>query len=148
VIDTAFLLPLAGIAFGAVGVVLNTLADREHLTRLIGSTLSGTGRAFTEDDVLRLVGPFRAAGGVLVAVLVAVLLLTAVRMRAGRNWARLLLTAAALLGMVNFLSSVLVSGAALALTWNLAGVAFTVAAVIYLFRPEAAEFFADRTKRR
>lgn len=143
-IDTAFLLAIAGIVVGVAAAVFNTLADREHLTRLIRQTLSGTGRPFTEADVLRLVGPFRLAGGIAVALVAGLLLLAAVRARAGRNWARLLLAAFALLDTINFLSSVSASGAVPDLTWNLAGVAFTVAAVMYLFRPESSRYFADR----
>jgi hypothetical protein len=50
--------------------------------------------------------------------------------------------------MVNFLGAVTSSGAAPDLIWNLAGVAFAVAAVIYLFRPESMAFFTESKKRR
>jgi hypothetical protein len=40
------------------------------------------------------------------------------------------------------------SGAALDLMWNLAAVAFVAAAVVYLFRPESAKYFAELKKRR
>src|SRR5690348_9270712 len=90
-IDTAFRLDLAGIVLYALGFVVNTLMDREHLIRLIRDALTGTGQPFTEDDVLRLLAPFRVAGGITIAVLTGLLILAAVAMRRGRNWARLLL---------------------------------------------------------
>jgi hypothetical protein len=49
--------------------------------------------------------------------------------------------------MVNFLSAVVSNGAALNLIWSLAGVAFTVTAVIYLFRPDSMKYFTEVKKR-
>ena len=147
-IDTAFLLAVVGIVLYATGMVLNTLVDREHLVRFIRETLSGAGQPFTEDDVLRLVAPFRLVGGIGMALLAGLLILVAVLMRAGRNWARVLLTGFALLSMINFLGAVSSTGAAPNLIWNLGGVAFWVAAVIYLFRPESITFFTESRKRR
>ena len=147
-IDTAFLFSIAGIVLLSLGTVLNTLVDREQLAQFIRRTLSDTGRPYTEDDVLALVGPFRTAGGIGVALLALLLILVAFRMRAGRNWARLLLTGFTLLVMVNFGMDVSASGAALDLIWTLAAVACLVAAVIYLFRPESIRYFAERRARR
>jgi predicted membrane channel-forming protein YqfA (hemolysin III family) len=49
--------------------------------------------------------------------------------------------------MVNFLGAVSAEGAAPELIWTLGGVAFWVAAVIYLFRPESMTFFTESKKR-
>jgi hypothetical protein len=147
-IDTAFQLTLAGILLGSVGTVVTTLLDHEEVVRLIRRMLSGAGQPYTEADVLGMIVPFRIAGGVGVAVSALLLGLVALRMRAGRNWARVVLTGFALLSMINFLSAVTSSGAALDLIWSLGGVAFSVAAVIYLFRPESGRFFAEQKRRR
>jgi hypothetical protein len=147
-IDTAFQLTIAGIVFGVIGTVVTTLADHEQIVRLVRGTLTRTGQPFTEDDVVSLIGPFRIAGGVAVAVVAGLILLVAFTMRAGRNWARLLITMFTLLDMVNFLGAITASGAAPNLIWHLAGVAFAVAAVIYLFRPDSMTFFTESKKRR
>jgi hypothetical protein len=147
-IDTAFQLTIAGLVLGVIGTVVTTLADHEQVVRVVRSMLTRTGQPFTEDDVVSLIGPTRIAGGILVALAAGVVVLVAFKMRAGRNWARLLLTLFALLGMVNFLGAVTASGVALVLIWNLAGVAFWAAAVVYLFRPESMTFFTESKKRR
>lgn len=147
-IDTAFQFTVAGIVFGAIGTVVTTIADHEQVVRLIRSTLTRSGEPFTETDVVNLIVPFRIGGGLAVALLAGLILLVAFKMRAGHNWARLLLVVITLLDMVNFLGGVSASGAALDFIWSLAGVAFAVAAVIYLFRPESMTFFAETKKRR
>lgn len=133
---------------GAIGTVVTTLADHEEVVRIARSALTRTGEPFTENDVVELIGPVRIAGGFMIAVVAGLILLVALKMRAGRNWARLLLTLFALLSMVNFLGAVSASGAALDFIWDLGGVACWVAAVIYLFRPESIAFFAESKKRR
>jgi len=147
-IDTAFQLTIAGLLLGLIGMVVNTLADHEQLVLLVRDALTRSGQPFTENDVVGLIGPFRVALGFLLAVGAALVVLVALKMRAGRNWARLLLTLFAVLSMVNFLSAVSSSGAALDFIWELGGVAFWAAAVIYLFRPESMSFFSESKKRR
>jgi hypothetical protein len=148
VIDTAFLLALAGIVFGAVGTAVTELFDRDRIVGLVRETLDRTGEPFGDADVVRLIGMFRIAGAVGILVFSGLLLLVALKVRAGRNWARLLLTLFAMLAMVNFLAAVTAEGAALSLIWSLAGVAFTVTAVIYLFRPDAVKYFTEIKKHR
>lgn len=133
---------------GAIGAVVTMLVEHEQLAQLIRGALTRSGEPFTENDVVNLIGPFRIGGGLVVAVVSGLILLVAFKMRAGRNWARVLLTLFTLLDMVNFLGAVSESGVALDFIWSLAGVAFAVAAVIYLFRPESMTFFAESKKRR
>jgi hypothetical protein len=147
-VDTAFLLTLAGIVFGAIGTAVTTLFDRERMVGLVRDALDRTGDPFTDADVVRLIDPFRVAGAVGILILAGLLLLVAFKMRAGRNWARLLLTLFALLEMISFLSAVASDGAARNLIWSLAGVAFAVTAVIYLFRPDSVKYYTEAKKRR
>jgi len=147
-IDTAFQLTLAGLVFGVIGTVVTTLADHEQVVLLVRSALTRTGQPFTEDDVVSLIGVFRVVGGLALAIGAGLIVLVAFKMRAGRNWARLLLTLFAVLSMVNFLADVSDTGAAPELIWTLGGVAFWAAAVIYLFRPESMSFFSESKKRR
>jgi hypothetical protein len=147
-VDAAFWYTLVGIVLWAVGTVVTTLVDRGPLARMVREALSQSGQPFTEADVVSMVGVFRFAGGTLVALLAGLLVLVALKMRAGRNWARITLIAAAALGLFDFAGAVSAQGAALVLIWNLAGVAFLVAAVAQLFGPEPATYFAGGRERR
>jgi hypothetical protein len=147
-IDTAFLLVLAGIVFGAIGAVVTTLLDHERIAELVRDALNRVGDPYNEGDVVRLIGTFRVGGAVVIMLIAGLLLLVALKMRAGKNWARITLTGFAVLEMINFLSAVSDSGAALDLFWSLAGLAFTVAAVIHLFQADSVKFFAEIKKRR
>lgn len=147
-VDTAFLFVIAGIALGSVGAVFTTLLDRAQVVRMVRDALSRSGQPFTEADVVGMVGTFRLAGVIAIAVVAGLLVLVAIKLRAGRNWARILLTVFTLFGVFDFAGSVAADGAALVLIWNLAGVAFLAAAVVYVFRPESAKYFAARRERR
>jgi hypothetical protein len=147
-IDTAFQLAVAGILVGLIGEALVVSLDRDQLVHFIREMLTSAGTPFTEDDVVGFIATFRVALFLGTAVFIGLLVLFAFKMRAGRNWARVLLTAFTLLRMVNFLAAVTASGAELKLIWSLAGVAFSVAAVIYMFRPESSKFFVESKQRR
>jgi hypothetical protein len=147
-IDTAFKASLAGAAIGAIATIVTTLLDREWLVALVRDTLSGANLPDGEQDVEAAVGTFRVAMVFGIAVFVGLSVLFAVKMRAGRNWARMVITVLAVLGVLSFLSAMAGSGAELRLIWSLAEVAFAVTAVIYMFRPESSAYFAEHRKRR
>ena len=101
-IDTAFLFTITGIVLGSIGTVLTTLVDRARIAAMARDALSRSGRPYTEADVLAMIGPFRIAGAITIAVVAGALVLVAVKARAGRNWARLLLAVFALVGVFDF----------------------------------------------
>jgi hypothetical protein len=145
-IDNAFQASLAGTAIASVATVITVLLDREWLDRLVRQVIEDTGQAGMEvADARTMVQVSLGLGIVLFA---ALFVLFALKMRAGRNWARLLLTAFAAVGTINFLSAVGSTGADLELMWSLAEVAFAVTAVIYMFRPESTAYFTEHRKRR
>jgi hypothetical protein len=94
------------------------------------------------------VGAFQVILGFSIAIFAGLMLLFAFKMRAGRNWARILLTAYTAVGAWSFLSAMASSGPALELMWSLAEVAFGVTAVVYMFRPESTKYFAEHKQRR
>jgi hypothetical protein len=147
-IDTAFQLAVAGVVVGLIAEALVMLLDRDQLVQFIRTMLTEAGQPFTEDDVVGWITTFRVAGFVGTALGIGLLVLFAFKMRAGRNWARVLLTAFTMLRMITFLAAVMANGAELKLIWSLAGVAFLVAAVIYMFRPESSKFFVESKPRR
>ncbi|WP_460401946.1 hypothetical protein [Actinophytocola sediminis] len=147
-VDTAYQASLAGAVVGAVATVVTVLLDREQLTLLARDTLANAGLPDSEQDVAGTLGMLRVAMGFGIALFLGLWLLFATKMRAGRNWARIVITAFAVVGAMSFLSAMASSGAELGLMWNLAEVAFLVTAVIYMFRPESTRFFAEHRKRR
>ncbi|MCT2585659.1 hypothetical protein [Actinophytocola gossypii] len=147
-IDTAFQASLAGAAIGAIATVVTVLFDSEGLALLVRDMLSGAGLPDGDAEVAQAVGTFRVAMVLGILVFLGLSLLFALKMRAGRNWARILITVLAFVGVVGFLNAMAASGAALELIWSLAEVAFAVTAVIYMFRPESTRYFVEHKKRR
>lgn len=145
-VDTAFQASVASTLIGALGTVFTVLLDRAQLTDLVTDMLSGVPDA--QRDVPETVDLFQFIFAFSVAVFVGLFLLFAFKMRAGRNWARLALTVFAVIGVANFLSGVANSGAELELMWNLAEVAFATTAVVYMYRKESTQYFADYKQRR
>lgn len=147
-VDTAFQASLTGAVIGAAATVFTVLLDREWLVALTRETLAGAGLPDGERDVDAAIGTFQAAMVFGILTFLALSLLFAVKMRAGRNWARILITTLAAVGVVTFLNAMAASGAELQLIWTLAEVAFAVTAVVYMFRPESNAYFLEHRKRR
>lgn len=146
-IDSAFQAVLASIAISAVGTVVTVMFDRVLLTQIVDQTLEGV-PADQRLSTAAMVGVMQVVLGFSIAVFAGLFLLFAFKMRAGRNWARLLLTVYTGFGVVSFLSAMASEGAALELMWSLAEVAFGVTAVVYMFRPESTKYFAEHKERR
>ncbi len=147
-VDLAFQASLASTVIACVATVVTVLLDQVWLERFARQMLEESGQPTGEVDLATGVAVARVSLGIGVALFAALFVLFAVKMRAGRSWARLLLTVFAAVGVVNFLSAVASSGAELSLMWSLAEVAFAVTAVVYMFRPESTSYFAEHRKRR
>jgi hypothetical protein len=147
-VDNAFWASVASTAIASLSTVFTVLLDQPWLERFARAMLADTGRRATPADVDTAISVARVSLGLGVALFAALFVLFAVKMRAGRNWARLVLTVFTALGVMNFLSAVASTGAALGLMWSLAEVAFSVTAVVYMFRPESTKFFTEHRKRR
>ena len=146
-IDSAFQAVLAGIAISAVATVVTVLLDKALLTTWVTETLD-TMPADQRPSVGTMVSAMQVLLGFSIAIFAGLFVLFAVKMRAGRNWARILLTIYTAFGVWGFLTAMASSGAELELMWNLAEVAFGVTAVIYMFRPESTKYFAEHKERR
>lgn len=158
-VDSAFQAVLASIAISALGTVFTVLLDTALLTSMVNDMMAGLpepDRVGSPDEpgsvnqlpVSSVVGAFRVILGVSIVIFAGLMLLFAFKMRAGRNWARILLTAYTAVGVWSFLSAMASSGPALELMWSLAEVAFGVTAVVYMFRPESTKYFAEHKQRR
>lgn len=146
-VDSAFQAVLASVGISAVGTVVTVLLDRATLTSWVTETVNSLPPE-QRVSAASLVGRTQVILGFSVVVFIGLFVFFAVKMRAGRNWARVLLTIYTALGVWSFLTAIASSGAELKLIWSLAEVAFGVTAVIYMFRPESTKYFAAVKERR
>jgi len=151
-VDSAFQAVLASIAISALGTVFTVLLDTALLTQMVNDMIADMPRGTTDApgamSVSATVGAFRVILAFSIAIFAGLMLLFALKMRAGRNWARILLTAYTGVGAWSFLSAMASAGPELQLMWSLADVAFGVTAVVYMFRPESTKYFAEHKQRR
>jgi len=140
-VDTAFQLSLASTAVGAVSTVVTMLFDTEWLHQTTRQTFSDAGLRTTGAEFDAMIDMFQIAIGLGVVVFVGLFVLFAMKMRAGRNWARIVITVFAGISGVSFLSGLATAGADLSLMWSLADAACSLAAVVYMFRPESTKYF-------
>jgi hypothetical protein len=146
-IDSAFQAILAGLVISTLASVFLILLDKPMLTSLVKDIMTEVPPE-QRASVPSMVRAFQAIVGITIAIFAGVFVLFAVKMRAGRNWARLVLTIYVATNAISFLTSMASSGADLVLMWSLAEVAFGVTAVVYMFRPESTKYFADYKERR
>jgi hypothetical protein len=147
-VDHAFQASLASTAIASLATIFTLLFDQAWLDKFAHQMLTDAGRQITDQDLATALAVARFSLGFGILLFAAVFVLFALKMRAGRNWARLLLAVFAALGVMNFLTAVVNTGAALDLMWSLAEVAFAVTAVVYMFRPESTAYFLEHRKRR
>lgn len=145
-VDNAFNAVLTSVAISVLGTVFTVLLDGALLTRMVTDMLVGVPNA--PKDIAETVTVFRYMFAFSLAVFAGLFVLFAWKMRAGRNWARLLLTIYTAVGAVSFLTGMASAGAELERMWSLAEVAFGVTAVVYMFRPESTAYFAEHKRRR
>jgi hypothetical protein len=144
-IDLAFRASLASSVIAAVATVVTVLLDRDWLGRFARQMIEDSGRQI---DLGTGIAVAKVSIGFAVALVLGLFVLFALKMRAGRSWARAILAVYAILGALNFLVAVAQTGAELSLMWNLAEVAFGVTAVVYMFHPESTKYFTEHRKRR
>jgi hypothetical protein len=146
-VDSAFQAVLTSVAISAVGTVVTVLLDKALLTRYVTAMLADLPKE-QRVDANSMVSAFQVILGISIAIFAGLFALFAIKMRAGRNWARVLLTIYTAYGVMTFLTAVASSGAELSLMWSLAEVAFGVTAVVYMFRPESTKYFVETKQRR
>ncbi|MFI7678628.1 hypothetical protein [Actinophytocola sp. NPDC049390] len=147
-VDSAFHAVLATIAISALGTVFTVLLDKAQLTAMVNDMMADLPQGQEGMSVSSTVGAFQVILGFSIAIFAGLMLLFAIKMRAGRNWARILLTVYTGVGVWGFLTAIASVGAELGLMWSLAEVAFGVTAVVYMFRPESTRYFGEHKQRR
>lgn len=138
-VQTSVKLWFASIALSLIGAVLGLLlTDRDKAVQsLLGSGTSGITRSQAETAVT--VG--LVVGLVIVLVLIALEVFFIVKMRTGRNWARITLT---VLGALSVLSGLfgLRGGVTFGGLVNLVSILLVAAAIVFMFRPAASAYFS------
>jgi hypothetical protein len=146
-IDSAFQAIIVGLVISTVASVFLILLDKPMLTSMVTEIMADVPQD-QRASVPSMVRAFQALVGISIAIFAGLFLLFAMKMRAGRNWARLVLTIYVATNAISFLTSMASTGADLVLMWSLAEVAFGVTAVVYMFRQESTKYFADYKERR
>ncbi len=147
-VDSAFHAVLASIAISSLGTVFTVLLDKTQLTAMVNDMMADLPQGEGGMSVSSTVGAFQVLLGFSIAIFAGLMLLFAIKMRTGRNWARIVLTVYTGVGVWSFLTAMASVGAELGLMWSLAEVAFGVTAVVYMFRPESTRYFAEHKQRR
>jgi hypothetical protein len=146
-VDSAFQAVLASVAISTIGTVVTVLLDKALLTVWVTETLESLPPE-QRLSTSAMVSAMQVLLGFSIAIFAGLFVLFAYKMRAGRNWARVLLTIYTVWGAMSFLTAMASSGAELSLMWSLAEAAFGVTAVVYMFRPESTKYFAEHKQRR
>jgi hypothetical protein len=141
VVDTAFLLWMITAAISAASLIFQVALGGDEFTRAARTSLEQQNRSFTEQDVTTFANAAKFFSLVVGLVFIALFLLFAYRMRTGKNWARITLAVLGGLSIVFTLVG-LASSDSLALLIRMADAALIVAAIYYMFRPEANQYFA------
>jgi hypothetical protein len=147
-VSLAFLLFIGTAVLSIIEIVLGAIAGS---TSTAASTAIVDGVTPEEGESIARV--LMIASWVVVAGVIAFLVLATFKMRAGRNWARILLTIAGSISIVlSVVAEVFVpelhivesAGDVLVLVVSVGQIATIVGAVVLMFRPDANQYFARR----
>ncbi|MFL6140794.1 MAG: hypothetical protein ACJ72N_02845 [Labedaea sp.] len=146
-VDNAFLLWLIGAGISLLGVIFVLTVGVDAITDSARESLKNSGRPYTEEDVKNFANLSKIIGVVIGLLFVGLFVLFAYKMRAGRNWARILLTVLGGLSLVFTLLGIS-STDGLTLVVRLIEAVLTLVAIYFMFRPEANRYFAAGRARR
>lgn len=137
-VENAFKLWLVSIALGLVGAIAGiAFADRDAM---INEAMKN-GANLTRDQASSAVTVGLVVGAVIALILIGLELLFAFKMRAGRNWARIVLTVLGVLGVLFGLYG-LTNGLTVGTVLNIISIIVVVAAIVFMFRPAASAYFS------
>jgi len=129
-VDNAFKLWLVSIGIGVLGIIASLIfTDRDALAQKLkdsGSTL-GTNQLHSAVNAT--------------LIIIGLELLFAFKMRAGRNWARIVLTVLGVLGVLSALYG-LTAGLTIGTILNIISILVVIAAIVFMFRPASRAYFS------
>lgn len=147
-VQTSFKLWILNVVLGVLAAVLTFFTINDQLALGLDEaarTTPGVTREQLETGLLVAA----IAGGVFYLVLLGLMLLFVFKMRAGRNWARIVLTVLGGIGLVFALFGLPGTFALFAMgilgvlvgLLSLVGIVLTAAAIFFMFRPAASAYF-------
>jgi len=138
---TAVRLWFASILIGVLGGVLGfILTDRD---KAVQTLMDGTA-SLSKSDAETALTIGLAIGLVFALIVLGLEILFVLKMKAGRNWARIVLTVLGALSALSALSSLAQAGVSLGSVLTLISLGVVVAAIVCMYRPAANEYFAKR----
>ncbi|HEV2782347.1 MAG TPA: caspase family protein [Actinophytocola sp.] len=146
-VNNAFRLLLAAVAISVIWFVLDLFVYSDEVAQQARNGLRETNQSFTEQDVERVVVLSWVITAVLVVLLAGLVILLAYKLRAGRNWARILLV---VLGVLLIAMTLITIGQAstVRLVFSLAQAVLVIAAVCLSVTPTANRYLAATRARR
>ncbi|HTF47295.1 MAG TPA: hypothetical protein VK735_07595 [Pseudonocardia sp.] len=140
-VTKAFALWLASVAVSLVGQLIAYPAASGMVRDAVqqGAESSGTPIGPAELETITRIG--LALGVAFIVLLAGVWVLIGFKMRAGRNWARILITVVTVLGVISMLTTANGFGslaAIISLVQNL----LAIAVVVYMYRSESSAYFS------
>lgn len=137
-VETSYKLWLVSIAIGIIGGIIGfVLADR---TKGINTLMNDPNNALTRDQANTAITVGLVVGLVIGLILLALELFFMYKMRAGRNWARIVLT---VLGVLSVLSGLfgLSQGFSAGSVLTLISLVVVIAAIAFMYKPAASAYF-------
>lgn len=136
-VENAFKLWLVSIGLGVLGIIASLIfADRDALLQ----TAKEQNSTLSTDQLNTTVNVGLIGGAVFAAIIIGLELLFAFKMRAGRNWARIVLTVLGVLGVLFSLYG-FTTGFSVGTVLNLISIIVVIAAIVFMFKPAASAYF-------
>jgi len=137
-VDKAFKLWLVSIGIGVLGIIASLIfTDRDALAQ----KLKDSGSTLGTDQLNSAVNATLIGGAIIGIFIIGLELLFAFKMRAGRNWARIVLTVLGVLGVLSALYG-LTAGLTIGTILKLISILVVIAAIVFMFRPASRAYFS------
>ncbi|CRK60194.1 hypothetical protein [Alloactinosynnema sp. L-07] len=145
-VDRSFQLWLANGVLGLIGFILVLTVGKDTFRDEVVKTLREGGTAYTDADIDAALTIGLAFAGIVAAIFFGLYLLFAFKMRAGRNWARVVLAVLGGLALLLNIIGLAGGGNMIETIVTIVQIALIGGAVYYMFTKESAEYF-DAVKR-
>jgi quinol-cytochrome oxidoreductase complex cytochrome b subunit len=144
-VENAFLLWLIIIGLAVISIIITLTVGSDNFMDAARDALKGQNK--TEQEIKDYANAAKVFTAVIAVVFIALYLLFAYKMRAGRNWARITLTVLGGLNVVSILFSLRNAGG-VGVVIALIQAIVILAAIYFMYRPEANQYYqASRARR-
>jgi hypothetical protein len=143
----AFQLWVASAIITVIGIGLSFLSWSDQKDQVVNDILSATqdtGETLSREDAEAFATVVFGATVAISLVITALILLFAFRMKAGKNWARIVLT---IIGGISALFAIVaISGGGIAMVSSLLQAGLIIAAIVFMYQRASGEYFAKQPK--